>query len=119
MKRSKAGTKKRSPDGLSLLNQYTIMVAFYKIWKKHNEIQNNIKQNGLEQSEHEKPQSILTTTVNDGRTSGRVLKPIHNEIHVSTVIKRDIHEIMAMKTVTEIAFSTLMPYNGVQHTNAV
>ena len=52
MKRSKAGTKKRSPDGLSLLNQYTIMVAFNKIWKKHNEIQNNIKQNGLEQSEH-------------------------------------------------------------------
>ena len=44
MERSKAGTNKRSPDGLSHPNQNTIiikqnMVIFYKKWKKYNEIQ--------------------------------------------------------------------------------
>ena len=43
MERSKAGTKKRSPDGLSLPNQNRIMkhnmVVFHKIRKNHNGIQ--------------------------------------------------------------------------------
>ena len=45
MERSKTGTNKRSPDGLSHPNQNTIlineqhMVIFYKKWKKYNEIQ--------------------------------------------------------------------------------
>ena len=38
MERSKVGTKKRRPDGLSLPNQHNIKV-FYKIWKKYNDIQ--------------------------------------------------------------------------------
>ena len=36
MERSKAGTNKRNPDGLSHPNQNTI---FYKKWKKYNKIQ--------------------------------------------------------------------------------
>ena len=44
MERSKAGTKKRSPDGLSLIikiqnNNKHNMVKIYKKWKKDNEIQ--------------------------------------------------------------------------------
>ena len=44
MERSKAGTNKRSPNGLSHSNQNTIiikqnMVIVYKKWKKYNEIQ--------------------------------------------------------------------------------
>ena len=44
-KKSKAGTKERSPDRISLPNQNTIFInmkgyyLFYKIWKKYNEIQ--------------------------------------------------------------------------------
>ena len=43
MERSKAGTKEKCPDGLSLPNNYNInkhnMVLFYKMCKKYNEIQ--------------------------------------------------------------------------------
>ena len=44
MERSKAGTNKRSPYGLSHPNQNTIiikqnMVIVYEKWKKYNEIQ--------------------------------------------------------------------------------
>ena len=43
MERSKAGTNKRSADGLSHPNQNTIIiqniVIFYKKWKKYTEIQ--------------------------------------------------------------------------------
>ena len=44
MEKSKAGTIKRSPDGLSHPNRNTIiiknnLVKFYKKWKKYNEIQ--------------------------------------------------------------------------------
>ena len=43
MEKSRAGTNKRSPDGLSHPNRNTIitnnLVKFYKKWKKNNEIQ--------------------------------------------------------------------------------
>ena len=43
MEKSKAGTKKKCPDGLSHPNQNTIIinniVVFCKMWKKYNEIQ--------------------------------------------------------------------------------
>ena len=43
IERSKAGMKKRSPDGLSQANQNTIIMnttlVFDKKWKKYNEIQ--------------------------------------------------------------------------------
>ena len=40
MERSKASTKKRSPDGLSKYNNNKhYIIVFYKIWKKYNEIQ--------------------------------------------------------------------------------
>ena len=43
MERNEAGTKERNADCQSLPNQNTmlinIMVLFYKIWKKYNEIQ--------------------------------------------------------------------------------
>ena len=42
VERSKVGMKKRSPTGLLLPNQSTIIInniLFYKIWKKYYEIQ--------------------------------------------------------------------------------
>ena len=51
MEGSKAGTNKRSPDGLSQPNQNTILiniiVLYYNMWKKHNEIQLTKTKTGL------------------------------------------------------------------------
>ena len=43
MERSKAGMKEKSPDGLLLPNQNTILInimrGYFKTWKMYNEIQ--------------------------------------------------------------------------------
>ena len=66
IERSKAGTKRRSPDGQSLPeeNRKRIkqnMVLLYKIWKKYNEIQSTV--NRVEQTKNEKS-SALRSEIN-------------------------------------------------------